>query len=128
MQKVLLIEDDALISKMYKQVFEFEGFEVHTANDGLDGIAQAEAILPDIIFCDVMMPKMNGLEVLETLKSNEKTKDTMVVMLTNMSGTQDSQRAMNLGAFAYIVKSEYKPKEIVDMAKKFLSHQVRGEN
>ncbi|MEN8252793.1 MAG: response regulator [Patescibacteria group bacterium] len=120
MPKVLIIEDDTLISRMYQQVFSFEGFEVVMVEDSLSGVERAKAEKPDIIFCDIMMPKMNGLEILSTLKSDAQTKSIPVVMLTNMSGTQDSKTAMDKGAYAYMVKSEFKPKEIAQKAKEFL--------
>ena len=122
MSKVLIIEDDPLMSRMYKQVFTFEGFEVVIAIDGLKGLELAKTEKPDIIFCDVMMPKMNGLEILENLKSDPLTQLIPVVMLTNLSGTQDSKEAMEKGAYAYIVKSEFKPIEIAQKAKDFLLH------
>ena len=120
MPKILIIEDDKLVSRMYQQVFAYEGFVVLMADNGAKGIEMAKAQRPDLIFCDIMMPKMNGLEVLDTLKSDPVTKSIRVVMLTNMSGTQDSQAAMSKGAYAYLVKSEFKPKEVVQKAKEFL--------
>lgn len=111
---ILLIEDDVLISRMYQKVFDIANLRVEIANNGVEGLEKAKDLKPKFIVCDVMMPQMNGLEVLERLKADPATKDIPVVMLTNLSGTADAQQALSKGAIAYMVKSEYKPREIVD--------------
>lgn len=122
-----MIEDDPLVSRMYTKVFRFEGIEVEVANDGEEGIAKAKEISPDLIFCDVMMPKMNGIQVLEELKGHEETKQIPVIMLTNLSGTHDAETAVQKGAAGYMVKSEYKPKEIAAKAKEYLEALTADE-
>ena len=72
-----------------------------------------------------MMPKMNGLEVLEKMKADEKTKKIPVVVLTNLAGQQDAETAIAKGAVKYIVKSEYEPKEVVKMVKEILAGYSR---
>lgn len=124
MTKVLMIEDDPLVSRMYTKVFRFQGIEVDVANDGEEGILKAKDIKPDLIFCDVMMPKMNGIQVLQELKDSPETKDIPVIMLTNLSGTHDAETAVGKGAAGYMVKSEYKPKEIAAKAKEYLDKIV----
>ena len=120
MPTVLFIEDDILVARMYQKVFSFENMQVVVANNGLEGFEKAKELKPNLIMCDVMMPKMNGIEVLEKLKSDPSTKDIPVIMLTNLSGTADAEQALKRGAIAYMVKSEYKPREIVDEVKKML--------
>jgi len=117
MAKILIIEDDPLVARMYQKVMGFEGLEVEIAENGLEGLKKARANKPTLILCDVMMPKMNGMEVLDELKADPNLKDVPVVMLTNLSGTQDAQLALAKGAVAYMVKSEYKPKEVAVRAK-----------
>lgn len=121
MSKVLIIEDDVLVSRMYQKVFSFEGLDVEVANDGAMGIEKAKNLKPNLIICDVMMPRMNGLQVLDKLKSDSETKDIPIIMLTNLSGTQDAQKALSKGAIAYMVKSEYKPREVAKEVKTVLS-------
>lgn len=121
MAKVLMIEDDPLVSRMYTKVFRFEGIEVEVSKDGQEGIEMAKAVKPDLIFCDVMMPRMNGMQVLEALKADINTKDIPIIMLTNLSGTHDAENAVKKGAAGYMVKSEYKPKEIAEKAKEYLA-------
>lgn len=118
--KILLVEDDQLLLRMYQQAFEGEGFAVVTAPDGVVGFEKAIAELPDLIMMDIMMPNMNGLDVLDKLKQNEKTKKIPVIMLTNLAGTQDEAEAKGRGAVDYFVKSHYKPRDVVLKIKQML--------
>jgi len=127
MAKVLLIEDDPLVVRMYQKILTFEGFEIDSAPDGRAGLEKVKTMKPDLIFCDVMMPKVNGIEVLERLKADPATKDIPVIMLTNLSGTHDAEVALEKGAFAYMIKSEYKPKDVAQKAKEFFSHTAGGK-
>ncbi len=120
MAKVLIIEDDALVSRMYQKTLTFEGFEVEVASDGREGVAKAKAVKPDLILCDIMMPNVNGLEALVRLKADEDLKNIPVVMLTNLAGTEDAKTAIAKGALTYLVKSEYRPKEIADKVTQIL--------
>lgn len=127
MTKILIIEDDPLMSRMYQKIFTFEKYEVEVANDGEEGLAKALMIKPTIILLDVMMPKMNGLQVLESLKAQEITKSIPVVMLTNLAGEQDAETALSKGAVKYIIKSEYDPKQVADMVKQIISGYTRND-
>ena len=94
MIKILIVEDDPLMSRMYQKIFTFEGFEAHMAGDGQEGLEQAKSVKPALILLDVMMPKMNGLEVLEKLKNDGGLKTIPVIMLTNLAGQQDAETAL----------------------------------
>lgn len=120
MAKVLIIEDDPLISRMYQKIFTFEKYEVEMAKDGQEGLDKARQTKPSVILLDVMMPKMNGLQVLERLKADPATKSIPVLILTNLSGQLDAETAISKGAVKYIVKSEHEPKEVADIVKKIL--------
>ena len=127
MAKVLIIEDDPLMSRMYQKIFSFEGYEVDVAENGEDGLALVRSWSPNLILLDIMMPKMNGMEVLEKLKSDPATKKLPVVILTNLAGQKDAENAMSKGAVKYIVKSEYEPKQVANMVKEVLSGYTRDE-
>jgi len=127
MAKILLVEDDSLIVRMYQKIFAFEGLEVETAGDGEDGWIKAKTIKPTLILLDIMMPKMNGMQVLERLKLDPETKSIPVVILTNLAGAQDAESALTKGAVKYIVKSEFEPKQIVKMVKEILAGYTRSE-
>jgi DNA-binding response OmpR family regulator len=128
MAKIFMAEDDPLMSRMYDRAFRASGFELETAIDGEEAtnkLTQAET-LPTLILLDVMMPKKNGFDVLAEVKQNEKLKHIPVIMLTNLAGEADAERALSLGAVLYLVKSEYDPKEILEKVKEILAATDRG--
>lgn len=127
MAKVLIVEDDPLMSRMYEKIFLFEKYEVELAHDGQEGLDKARSVKPTVIMLDVMMPKMNGLQVLEQLKSDPATKGIPVIMLTNLAGQQDAETALSKGAVKYLIKSEHEPKEVTDMVKEILAGYTRNE-
>lgn len=127
MAKILIIEDDPLMSRMYQKIFTFEGYEVDVADNGEDGLAKVKNGNPSLVLLDIMMPKMNGLEVLVKLKTDPETKSLPVVILTNLAGQKDAENAMSKGAVKYIVKSEYEPKQVVNMVKEILAGYTRDE-
>lgn len=127
MAKILIVEDDPLMSRMYQKIFTFEKYEIEIAANGEEGWEKAKRTKPTLILLDVMMPKMNGLEVLEKLKADNETKAIPVVMLTNLAGQQDAEAALAKGAVKYIVKSEYDPKQVSDMVKEILKGYTRNE-
>lgn len=127
MTKILITEDDPLMSRMYQKIFAFEGYEVEMAANGQECIEKARDIKPTLILLDVMMPIMNGLTALEKLKSDPVTKAIPVVMLTNLAGQQDAESALAKGAVKYIIKSEHDPKEVADMVKEILAGYTRDE-
>jgi len=127
--KVLLVEDDQLIQRMYEKIFIFEKFEVEMASDGEEGLEKARTMnpKPTVILLDVMMPKMNGIEVLEKLKLDPELKAIPVVMLSNLAGENDVETALSKGAVKYIIKSEYDPKQISDMVKEIVAGYSRND-
>lgn len=127
MAKILIVEDDPLISRMYQMMFGFEGYEVETAADGIEGLEKIRKNKPTIILLDVMMPNMNGLEVLDKIKLDPETKNIPVIMLTNLSDQQDAETALAKGAVKYIVKSDKEPREIANMVKEILKGYTRDE-
>jgi CheY-like chemotaxis protein len=127
MAKILIIEDDPLMSRMYQKIFSFEKYEVEMAGNGEEGLAKAGTFGPTIILCDVMMPIMNGMQVLEKLKADPATKAIPVVMLTNLAGQQDAEAALAKGAVKYIIKSEHDPKEVTTMVKEIIAGYTRSD-
>ena len=127
MPQILIVEDDELIARLYEKAFGFEGYQVEVAHNGREGLDAVERNKPTLILLDIMMPEMNGLEVLDHLKSNEKTKDIPVIVLTNLAGEHDAEEVLAKGAVKYIIKSEHNPKEIVDLVKGILAGYTRNE-
>ncbi len=128
MAKILLVEDDPLMLRMYQKIFTLENYEVEVATNGEEALEKLRAeVKPNLILMDIMMPKMNGLEALDKIKANPNTQSIPVVMLTNLAGQQDAETALLKGAVKYIIKSEYEPKQIVDMIKEILAGYTRNE-
>lgn len=120
MKKIILVEDDEIMGRMYRRVFSFGGFEITIATDGVDGLKKIKQILPDLVLLDVMMPKMNGLEVLEKLKLGPATKDIPVIMLTNLKIPEEIRLALENGAARYLVKCENEPQKVFEIAQEML--------
>jgi DNA-binding response OmpR family regulator len=121
--KILLIEDDAFLLSMYATKFELEGFEIISADDGEKALKMAGKEKPDIILLDVLLPKMDGFEVLKELKKNEETKATPVILLTNLSQRDDVEKGLALGAVDYLIKAHFMPTEVVEKIKKILAEK-----
>lgn len=115
--KVAIVEDDQAISAMYRMKFESEGFVVETAANGKLGLKLVEEMRPDIVLLDIMMPIMNGDEMLAKMRKTSWGKDTKVVILTN-SGSEEAPAALkDLGIRRYIVKAEMTPRQVAEMVK-----------
>lgn len=118
--KILLVEDDPFLLSMYSTKFELENFEVITAEDGDKGLKLATREIPDVILLDILLPKMDGFEVLKELKNNQKTSPIPVILLTNLSQKNELEQGLNLGAEDYLIKAHFMPTEVVDKIKKVL--------
>lgn len=124
---LLIVEDDPLMSRMYQRIFSFEKYKVEMAADGIEGLDKARLVKPALILLDVMMPRMNGMEVLDKLKQDPELKNIPVVMLTNLAGQQDAEAALMKGAVKYIIKSEHDPKEVANMIKEIIEAHNRDK-
>jgi DNA-binding response OmpR family regulator len=112
-QKILIVEDEATLQKALQEILLQEDYEVVSALDGELGLKMASSETPDMILLDLILPKMDGFEVLEALKKDEKTKEIPIIILTNLGGTEDVQKALVLGATNYMVKADHDLSEIV---------------
>ena len=126
--KVAIIEDDMAIVQMYRTKFETEGYDVATAEDGAAGLELIESFQPDIILLDLMMPNMNGLDMLQRLRSQPNGREAKVVVLTNMGDTETATKVFKMAADDYIVKAEMTPKQVAERVKALLAkgHSVAG--
>lgn len=120
MAKVLIIEDNPMLQKMYRTMVTNHGYEVEVASDGLEGVEKARAVKPDMILMDVMMPKLSGLKVLEKLKADKATAGVPVVVLTNLANEADAKRAKQMGAVKYLLKTENDPAQIAVLVEQLL--------
>lgn len=118
--KIAIIEDDLAISQMYRIKFEAEGYVVETAENGKLGLELAESIKPDIILLDLMMPEMNGDEMLAQLRETDWGKDMKVIILTNMGEQEVPERIKELGVSSFILKADMTPRQVAEVVKKQL--------
>ena len=125
MTKILIIEDDPTMQRLYQHAFQLAGYGIDSAKDGSEGLEKVKQFVPDLIFLDIMMPNMNGIQVLDVLKKDAETKDIPVVMLTNItSGTlETAELAVKMGAVRYVIKSEKEPKEMIAIAEEILKKE-----
>lgn len=123
--RILITEDDELISRLYEQAFSFEGYDVDIASDGEEALTKITEQPPTLILLDLMMPNMDGLEVLDRLNENDATRGIPVIVLSNLAGSEDIKQALEKGAVKYMVKAEHKPKEIVKEVKQVLAGYTR---
>lgn len=125
MAKILLVDDDPLLVRMYQRKLENDGYTVATADDGDVALTQVNTFRPDLILLDIMMPRVNGLQVLSKLKENKETSNIPVILLTNVSGSdEDTDRGLELGAVAYLVKAGNRPAVVVEKVKEILAGYV----
>jgi len=127
---IFIAEDDPLMIRMYEKAFRLSGLEVEMAFDGEEAAKKIESFKdkPVVILLDIMMPKMSGFEVLKKLKENPATKNIPVIVLTNLAGKDDAEKALGMGAVLYLVKSQYDPKQVVEKVKEVIAGYSRGEN
>ncbi len=120
MVKILLIEDDKDQILLYKTKFELDGYDFISADNGQKGLKLAEKSQPDIVLIDLLMTGMGGIEVLEKLKGNPKTKQIPAVIVTNLDKHDLAKKAMDLGALDFIVKSKIPLREMMERIKKIV--------
>lgn len=121
MAKIAIIEDDLAIAQMYRLKFEAEGYKVDIAENGKLGLELCEQLKPDLILLDLMMPEMNGDEMLAKMRTTDWGKDTKVIILTNVGEQEAPEQLKDLRVSGYIVKAEMTPKQVAELAKKELA-------
>ncbi len=120
-QKIAIIEDEPSIRELYKIKFESEGYQVATAITGVEGLALVEQWQPDVVLLDLLMPEMNGDEMLVELRKTSWGKDIKVIILTNVSKEEAPENLGELGISRYIVKAEMTAQEVADLVKEDLA-------
>lgn len=123
MKKILFIEDESALQKTFGEILGKEGYEVTPALDGELGIKLAKAKKPDLILLDLILPKINGFDVLKQLKADEETKEIPVIVLTNLEGIGDVDKVIEAGAMTYLVKAQYSLEEVVEKIRTSLSRE-----
>lgn len=120
-KKILIIEDDEHISKVYEMKFSKEGYETIFATNGEKGLEKISMEKPDLVILDLMLPEKNGFFVLEEIKKNPELVSIPVLVISNLGQQPDKDRALALGAKEYMVKVNFSMQEVVERAKSYLS-------
>ena|SRR3990167_4323902 len=117
---ILLVEDDEFLAELYATKLNLEGFEVSLAADGEKGLKSAKEKKPDLILLDIVLPKMDGFEVLRQLKLDKNVKSVPVILLTNLSQKDEVNRGLSLGADDYLIKAHFMPSEVIKKIKQVI--------
>ena len=118
--KILVIDDDPFILDMYVLKFKDQGFEIDTATDGKMGLEKIKSFKPNIVLLDVVMPKMDGFDVMKKLKEENESRTFKILFLTNFGQKEDVEQGIQLGADGYIIKAHFTPSEVVVKVKEML--------
>ena len=128
MPKILIVDDDPQMVKLYKTMFSLEGFEAEIAEDGQQGVDKAKVFLPDLILLDIMMKNVNGLDALKQLKADAAVSNIPVVVLSNVSDPKVMADAKAGGAAQYIVKSDTEPTDMTALVRSVIAKVKAGAN
>lgn len=127
-KKVLIVEDDMFVRDIYHVKFEKENFEVVLAENGVEAIRKLEDKTPDIILLDMVMPYMDGMEVLKKIKENVAWRNIPIIMLTNISEKEKVTEGMEYGINEYLIKSHFTPSEVVGKVRELLEKIASEKN
>lgn len=119
-KKILIIEDDEHVSRVYEMKFSKEGYSTVFVTNGEEAVEKVVTERPDLIILDLMIPKKDGFAILEEIKKDPALAKIPVLVLSNLGGKGDQDRAMSLGANEYMVKVNYSMQEVIDRAKSYL--------
>jgi CheY-like chemotaxis protein len=120
MAKILIIEDDPLINKMYSEKLARDGYEVSVAANGKIGLEEMKANRPDLIILDIMMPEMSGTEVITQMKQDQNLEKIPIIVLSNLTEGPDIEAAKKMGIAEYLIKSNLDPEDVSRTIKKYL--------
>lgn len=125
-QRILIIEDENFIASMMTLILEKAGFSIEVATDGEEGLQKIEKTLPDLILLDLVLPGINGFELLEKLKKEERTKKIPVIIVSNLGTPDEIQKGLKAGANAFLIKTHTLPKDLVSKVKEVLQQKIKG--
>lgn len=117
MKKILIVDDEEILRKIYSDRLTFEGFTVETGADGEEALAKIRTSPPNLVLLDILMPKLNGLQVLEQLSADSTLKTIPVIVLSNVANDENIKKALSLGAKDYLLKTNFSPNEIINKIK-----------
>jgi DNA-binding response OmpR family regulator len=119
-KSILLVEDDPFLIDIYSSKLKEAGFNVAVIEDGAMVFEKAKEIMPVLVILDLVLPHIDGWGILKQLKESQETASVPVVVFSNLSQKSDIDKALEMGAAEYMIKSQYTPSEVVEKIKKFL--------
>lgn len=123
MKKILIVEDDPFLAEMYVSKLSKESdFRIDSATDGEMALQKIKEMMPDLIILDLVLPKINGFEVLKTVKNDQTFKNIKILLLSGLGEEEDVRKGLRLGADAYLIKSHFTPTEVVEKVKELLAN------
>ncbi len=117
-KKILLIEDEEIIIELLKKKLTQEGYDVTITKNGLEGLEKMREAKPDLILLDIIMPKMDGFEVMEEMIKDPALKEIPVIIISNSGQPVEIDRIQELGAKDWLIKTEFDPREVLDKVRK----------
>lgn len=127
MPKILIVEDDPFLSEMYATKLAQEKFEIEFAKDGKEALTKTKEAKPDLILLDIVLPKMDGFEVLQKIKKDPELKKIKIIALTNLGQKEEIERGYALGVDDYIVKAHFTPTEVIAKVKQVLKNNLKSK-
>lgn len=118
--QIMIVEDDSFVTDIYQTKLGQEGYAVLPAENGAEAIKKLEKETPDLILLDIIMPYVDGLQVLKKIKEDERLKNIPVILLTNLSQKENINEGLGLGADDYLIKSHFTPSEVLEKIKKYI--------
>jgi len=121
-QTIMIVEDDSFVMDIYQTKLSQEGYDIVSANNGMEALKKLEDTQcnPDLMLLDIVMPYVDGLEVLKKIKASERLKNIPVILLTNLSQKEEVGQGLSLGASDYLIKSHFTPSEVLEKIKIYL--------
>ena len=119
-RKILIVEDDPFLLQMYVTKMEMAGHDVLQAETGSAGLKAAQDNAPELVLLDILLPELDGFEVLRAMQDDERLKGTPVILLTNLGQKEDIEKGLELGAVDYLIKAHFTPQEVMEKIDKAL--------
>ena len=117
-KKILIVEDEEIIYSLLQKKLTEEGYQVSIAKNGVEGLEKMREVKPDLILLDIIMPQKGGFEVMEEMRGDENLKDIAVIVISNSGQPVELDRAKELGARDWLIKTEFDPQEVLEKVKK----------
>ncbi len=119
-KRILIVEDDSFVMDIYQTKLSQSGYDAVGADNGLEALKKMKEGTFDLVLLDIIMPYMDGLEVLKKIKEDEKNKNLPIILLTNLSQKEEVDKGLGLGASDYLIKSHFTPSEVLEKIKGYL--------